>query len=155
LVITGSWDQGNGWNNRWATAKIFQWYQILSPRIDLSVDSVAFDKSNHILYVGIHQTFQIWFFAPLAYKAEVDLTTKLGLVQNGRKYYIQSQNDLYQVNEWTKFWWFGIWRLVWIWQALSLIACIIMAYILTAISWLEESWKVGDMKSLPANRKSE
>lgn len=67
-------------NNRHAILRIFQWYKILSPHIELEVQSVgtpisihasyihtvllnysiAFDEQKLLLYVTIHQVFAIW-----------------------------------------------------------------------------------------------
>ena len=81
---------------------------------------IAFDEQNMLLYVSIHQLFKIWV-VPF-YSAPVNLTTVLTLTNepgtnqstlNGeeknrleegpKKYYIQSQNDLYQTSELIKF----------------------------------------------------
>ncbi|KAF2671150.1 hypothetical protein BT63DRAFT_438667 [Microthyrium microscopicum] len=43
FVRTGSWDLGNGLNSRWAISKVYRWYKILSPTIDVVVVSVAVD----------------------------------------------------------------------------------------------------------------
>ena len=63
-----------------------------------------------MLYLNITQVFKIWFIP--FYAATVNLTTVLHLIQGSRtrrtvpnndKYYIQSQEDLYQVDEFVKF----------------------------------------------------
>merc|ERR1711881_690777 len=58
---------------------------------------------------------------PLGYKANVNLVTKLSLEHEAAegKYYIKEQNDLYQTDEFAKFVWFGIWRVVMLWEPLS------------------------------------
>ena len=106
----------------------------------------AYDSTNLLLYVGITQVFAIWF-VPF-HSAKVNLTTVLQL-QYGKslnrpyaasssapnKYYIQSQNDLYQVTEWLKFISIvGIaTRLVMLWQWLATLACIVGAVVGTPI----------------------
>ena len=63
-----------------------------------------------MLYLNITQVFKVWFIP--FYAATVNLTTVLQLIQGSRtrrtvpesdKYYIQSQEDLYQVDEFVKF----------------------------------------------------
>jgi hypothetical protein len=151
FVRTGSWDLGNGFTSRWAMAQVYRWYKIMSPQIALDVTSVAYDKTNTILYVGVEQSFRIFPIAPLGYRADVSLTTKLLLQYNEQdsKYYIKSQDDLYQTTEFSKFVWFGIWRLVWVWQFLSTVICLLLAYLGAPISWLEERYQVGEVKNLP------
>lgn len=104
---------------------IFRWYKILSPKIELEIESVgqfvqmiqhykppdflaAFDSQNLILYVTLHQLFKI-FFLPRFMASRAQLTTKLTLRrtilegQSTAKYLIVEQNDLYQVNQFLKF----------------------------------------------------
>lgn len=109
--------------------------QILSPTIELQINSVAYDSSKLILYVNISQIFRIWFI-PLIY-APVTLTTVLQLWQDPAtaKYCITSQNDLYQVNEFVKFIWPGGFIVVWIWQLTATMLCLAGALIFWPISW--------------------
>lgn len=93
---TGSFE-----GSRWLIHAIFRWYKVLSPKIDLTVNSVALDETNLTLYVNISQIFSIWLIP--FHRAPVNLTTVLQLVRKQRKYYIQSQNDLYQVDQFIKF----------------------------------------------------
>ena len=145
LCRTGNWDYGQGWNSRWAMSRIYRSYKILSPVIELDVTSVAFDKANNILYAGVKQRFRIWALAPLGYKADVELVTKLKLVHDEieGKFYIQEQEDLYQTTEWIKFAWFGLWRLVWVAHLLAMVVCILMAALGAPVSYLEERFEVG------------
>jgi hypothetical protein len=148
FVRTGSWSQGDGWNSRWVISRIYRWYKILSPVIKLNVHSVAFDKTNNILYVSITQTFRIFALIPLGYKANVGLVTKLRLshVETG-KYYIQEQEDLYQTTEFTKFLWGGIFLVVIAFQYFSLVACILLSYVGLPVSLIEERLQIGDLKA--------
>ncbi|KAK5956782.1 hypothetical protein OHC33_002270 [Knufia fluminis] len=66
-------------NSRWATLKIYQWYKIMSPNIDLEVRSVTFNEENLKLYVDIHQHFRAWIIP--FYDAGVYLTTVLQLAE--------------------------------------------------------------------------
>ncbi|PGG96004.1 hypothetical protein AJ79_09771 [Helicocarpus griseus UAMH5409] len=72
LCRTGSFE-----GSRWLIVQIYRFYKIMSPRIDLDVHSVAFDKSNLTLYVTVSQLFRI-FIIPF-YKANVRLTVVLTL----------------------------------------------------------------------------
>jgi len=139
---------------------IYRWYKIMSPHIALRIDSVAFDKHAMLLYVSMHQTFSIQFLP--FHKSHVSLTTVLHLTQlqpfptqisqhevkitqrtDGRsKYYITSQNDLYQTSEFVKFVlpWFGLGTIgVMLWQFVATIVCIMGAVIGWPITWLEEN----------------
>ncbi|RMY76489.1 hypothetical protein D0863_01911 [Hortaea werneckii] len=82
---------------------IFRWYKIMSPKIDLQVNSVAYDEANLILYLTITQTFAIWFIP--FHRSPVTLTTVLHLTRSpsSKKYLIKSQNDLYQVDQFVRF----------------------------------------------------
>lgn len=99
---------------------------------------LAFDASSLTLYVSISQTFRI-FVIPL-YAAPVNLITVLKLEHNKakEKYYIQSQNDLYQTNDFVRFFWPGGWLVVWLWQVVATLVCYVLAFICQPISWIEE-----------------
>ncbi|KAK4150928.1 hypothetical protein C8A00DRAFT_36462 [Chaetomidium leptoderma] len=56
---------------------IFRWYKILSPKIDLEVESCALDERTNTLYLHIFQIFSIWFIP--FYRAPVRLVTVLHL----------------------------------------------------------------------------
>ena len=146
-------------NSRWLIIQIYRWYKILSPHIELSVDSVAFDSQNMLLYVGIHQLFKIQLIP--YYAAPVKLTTVLTLTHDpaglGRaprrlereeprslssKYYIQSQNDLYQTSEFVKFavpWGFGI-TAVMFWHFFATLMCVVGATVFSPVTWIEQWW---------------
>jgi len=123
-------------NSRWAIWMIYRWYKILSPRIILDVECDEFNQESKILFVDIHQIFSI-FFVPF-YKSDVRLTTKLGLVQStgDNKYYIKSQEDLYQLNEVVKFFWPGGATIVWFWQIFATFLCIVGALMLAPVTWM-------------------
>ena len=115
-----------------------------------------------ILYVSVHQTFRIQF-VPF-YKAQPSLVTKLqlthardagldpsyaGVVKRApgststlaQKYYIQSQNDLYQTDEFIKFvlpWGIGS-TVVTIWQIFATFLCILGAMTLWPLTWAREN----------------
>ncbi|KAN0105071.1 hypothetical protein V8E51_010816 [Hyaloscypha variabilis] len=125
-------------NSRWVIWMIYRWYKILSPRIVLHVECDEFNQKSSILFVDIHQIFSL-FFVPF-YKSNVHLTTKLQLVHhaNDGKYYIQSQEDLYQLNEVVKFFWPGGATIIWLWQLFATALCIVGALLLAPVTWVEQ-----------------
>ncbi|KAH8724403.1 hypothetical protein GQ44DRAFT_617971, partial [Phaeosphaeriaceae sp. PMI808] len=149
---TGNWS-----HSLWLMAGIYRWYKIMSPRIDLQVKSVAFDQSNLILYVQIFQVFRIWFIP--FYCAPVDLTTVIQLRRNDGddKYYIYEQNDLYQVDQFVKFLVPGSWVLVYAWQIGASVFCLVGAWVLRPVTWVEEwwGWGVGNNEALEGQRRLE
>jgi len=99
----------------------------------------AYDSSNLILYVNMSQVFRLWIIP--FYAAKASFTTVLRLRQNqlDQKYYIQSQDDLYQVNEWVRFIWPGGPLLVWLWQTFATLFCLLGAVFFLPVSWFEET----------------
>lgn len=99
---------------------------------------IEFNQKSQIIFVEIHQIFSI-FFVPF-YKSNVHLTTKLRLVQSldDNKYYIKSQEDLYQSNEVVKFFWPGGATILWFWQISATGLCILGALLLAPMTWLEQ-----------------
>ena len=89
-------------------------------------------------------------FIPLGYKANVNLVTKLSLEHEAAegKYYIKEQNDLYQTDEFAKFVWFGIWRVVMLWQLFSMVVCVFAAAVGAPVTYVEEKMQVGDVQKL-------
>ncbi|KAI7215926.1 hypothetical protein KC333_g5161 [Hortaea werneckii] len=123
---------------------IFKWYKIMSPKIDLQVNSVAYDEANLILYLNITQTFAIWFIP--FHRSPVNLTTVLHLTRSpsssSNKYLIKSQNDLYQVDQFVRFflpWGMGT-TLVSLWHAWATFFCVVLAWIFAPFLRLEEAW---------------
>lgn len=112
----------------------------MSPHIDLTVNSVAMDEQNLIVYINMSQVFRIWLLP--FYAAPVNLTSVVRLTQHkpSKKYYIISQNDLYQVNEWIKFVWFGGAPIAWLWQILATFLSLLGAVLLFPISLIEERY---------------
>ena len=117
---------------------------------------IAYDAKTLQLYVSIHQVFRI-FIIPF-FSAPVRLVTVLQLVSTAEhdshaptqtakpKYLIASQNDLYQVNEFVKF--FSLARIVWlgvlVFQFMATAACVIGAVLGSPISWVEENMLGGN-----------
>jgi hypothetical protein len=153
---------------------IYRFYKILSPRIDLQIKSVAFDETHLKLYVTSSQLFSI-FVIPF-YLAPVTLTTVLTLTDDPgkyrgytsadeyhpqdetssrgdggekKKYWIASQEDLYQTTEFVKFFMpFGIGSFfVFFWHLFATAGCVLGAYLLWPITYFEEkriSLPLGD-----------
>ncbi|KAK3339302.1 hypothetical protein B0H65DRAFT_531358 [Neurospora tetraspora] len=65
-------------NSRELIQYIYKWYKILSPKIDIEVESAVFDQRLSLLYVNIAQTFSIWFLP--FHKSPVRLVSVLHLV---------------------------------------------------------------------------
>ncbi|KAL4908601.1 hypothetical protein BDW74DRAFT_175283 [Aspergillus multicolor] len=132
--------------SRWGVKKIYQWYKIMSPHIDLEVRSIAFDKENLKLYISMFQVFSIWVVpfhvAPVTLTSVLDLSTDPGdgREDDGKKrYYIQKQEDLYQTSEFIKFvvpW--GGHALVLMWHAFATLFSILSVYVLYPVMWAEE-----------------
>ncbi len=108
------------------------------------IDFLAYDEHNLILYVNISQTFAIWFIP--FHRSPVTLTTVLQLVRGHSlnslpywhcfarrtgKYYIFSQNDLYQVDQFVKFflpWGIGT-LVIGVWHWFATLVCVLGAWI--------------------------
>ncbi|KAK3186674.1 hypothetical protein K4F52_004420 [Lecanicillium sp. MT-2017a] len=139
-------------NSLWVLLGIYRWYRTMSPRIDISIDSTAFDEKSGLLYVTIRQRFSVW--AIPFYSVAVKLVTVLELVKQTtrdtrpgaespeleaedasggpakERYFIASQEDLYQMNEALHFIMPGFGRQVWtIWQLVSTVICVILSLI--------------------------
>jgi hypothetical protein len=113
----------------------------------------AFDEANLILYVTIFQVFRIWLIP--FYYAPVTLTSVLTLEHDEQdgKYYIASQNDLYQVDQWIRFVAPGGWVLVHLWHYWAMFFCLLGAIVLRPISLLEERWGMGSSGEVEWDRK--
>ncbi|KAJ5621636.1 hypothetical protein N7528_006419, partial [Penicillium herquei] len=131
--------------SRWYVLKIFQWYKIMSPRIEIEIHSVAFDEANLKLYVHMSQIFSIWL-VPF-HVAPVTLTTVLDLTNDSSQsdsdqtlYYIKRQEDLYQTSEFVKFLLphVGHW-VVSIWHLMATFFCVLGTMLLWPMLWLEEN----------------
>ncbi|KAF2147336.1 uncharacterized protein K452DRAFT_261770 [Aplosporella prunicola CBS 121167] len=137
---------------------VYRWYKIMSPRIDMRINSVAYDPTTLLLYVHISQVFRIW--AIPFYAAPVSLVTVLHLAYSapdshssavaaaegaalaarepGGRYYIAAQNDLYQVSEFVRFVWPGGFLVVWLWQLVATFFCVLGALLLWPVTLVEE-----------------
>ncbi|KAI8963815.1 hypothetical protein F5Y11DRAFT_130649 [Daldinia sp. FL1419] len=139
-------------NSRQLVFYIYQWYRILSPDIQLTIDSTSFDKNKNLLYVTLRQTFTLWFVPFSLWQANVKLVTVLELQQlstdkndrplldqtpttadgdqaSGSKfpklYFIKGQQDHYQVEDFLKF--IAPWgaSILWMtWQLYATLICV-------------------------------
>tara|TARA_R110002003_G_scaffold63_7_gene5855 strand:- start:16772 stop:17128 length:357 start_codon:yes stop_codon:yes gene_type:complete len=87
----------------------------------------------------------------------VRLTTVLRLQYNraDHKYYIRSQEDLYQVDQFVRFLVPGLWVLVMLWQLLASLMCVVGAALGTPVSMVEEwyGWGSGNDGALEGQRR--
>ncbi|KAF2767667.1 hypothetical protein EJ03DRAFT_315459 [Teratosphaeria nubilosa] len=125
---------------------ILRWYKIMSPQIDIHINSIAFDETNLILYVNCSQVFAIWFLP--FHRSPVTLTTVLNLTRTNpaasptarSTYLITSQNDLYQVDQFVRF--FAPWGIgditILMWHAIATTFCVVLAFVFTPFSVLEQ-----------------
>lgn len=127
-------------NSRYLVERIYRWYKILSPKISMTVHSKTFDTSNMVMYVGITQVFKIW--AIPFHHSEVSLVTVLHLEQGrDRRYYISSQNDLYQTDQWPRFLPFVrlfAWMIPLV-QLFATLVCVVSSYAFAPVTWLEQN----------------
>ena len=56
-----------------------------------------------------------------------------------KKYYIRSQNDLYQINEIVRYFWVGGFLVVWVWQFFATLVCLLAATLFWPVTWFEEN----------------
>ncbi|KAE8152841.1 hypothetical protein BDV25DRAFT_137514 [Aspergillus avenaceus] len=144
-------------NSRWVVKKIYQWYKIMSPRIEMRVHSVALDKPNLKLYVTMSQVFTIWIIP--FHIARVTLTTVLDLTtdptgsslpsgpkRGKEKYYISKQEDLYQTSEFVKFILphVGYWIVVGM-HAFATVFCVLGVFLWAPFVFLEERGLLGGL----------
>ncbi|KAF1809434.1 hypothetical protein P152DRAFT_476563 [Eremomyces bilateralis CBS 781.70] len=135
-------------DSRWIILAIYRWYKVLSPRIDLSIQSVGYDAPNLRLYVTVHQIFRLWF-VPF-YKAPVTLVTVLDLAKVEKKYRIQQQEDLYQTDKFISFvpLFPGGSLVVMACQYFAALFCVVGAMVLRPFTWLAENRYPGGWKGV-------
>lgn len=96
-------------NSREVLLGIYQWYRILSPRVEGVVKSVTYDEDENVLFVQVEQKFHIWFSpfkpAPAKYANNAEptmiltslysLLVRLTLRNVNDLHFISSQEDFY------------------------------------------------------------
>ncbi len=107
----------------------------------------VYDQKQQILYVSISQIFS-FFFVPF-YAPKVNFVTVLHLSHDtdNKKYYVESQKDLYQLNEFVKFVWPGGATVLLLWQWMNVLLSIAGALALAPMTWFEE--RVSERKRDP------
>ncbi|KAF8966142.1 hypothetical protein BDZ97DRAFT_1756841 [Flammula alnicola] len=83
----------SGPNSRNAVLGVYQWYRVLSPRIDIKLESIVFDSTQNLLYLEGVQWFKL-FFLPIT-PAPARLIIRLTLRKQDGLYYISQQEDFY------------------------------------------------------------
>ncbi|KAF9442709.1 hypothetical protein P691DRAFT_810225 [Macrolepiota fuliginosa MF-IS2] len=84
----------SGPNSRKTVLGIYQWYRVLSPHINLTVNSVVWDPQHNYVFLDIVQWFKL-FFLPIG-PAPARLCVRLTLRrEESGLYYIAMQEDFY------------------------------------------------------------
>jgi hypothetical protein len=106
----------------------------------ISWPSKAYNSSTLRIYAEVHQILRNGLVPFL--KADVNLLVVLDLVHDKKRevYLIQSQNDLYQVNEVGKFFPLAGWIFPLLWQILGTFFSVLGALLLWPITWFEERY---------------
>ncbi|KAI9823853.1 MAG: hypothetical protein M1826_007599 [Phylliscum demangeonii] len=140
-------------NSRWAIWRIYRWYKILSPRIEITINGIAFDQDHSRLYVDISQIFSPWYLP--FYRAHPRLVAVIDLEYNEQRrlYFIKRQNDLYQVDEFVKFLWPAGWVVVLAWQFYNTFLSILAASLFWPLSWWEEKRQAHSAKAITSSQK--
>ncbi|KAF8906970.1 hypothetical protein CPB84DRAFT_1704369 [Gymnopilus junonius] len=86
-----------GPNSRESVLGIYQWYRVLSPHIDIGIESVVWDPKQNVLYVEGVQWFKL-FFLPIK-PAPARLVIRLTLRKKSGLYYISQQEDFYHTED--------------------------------------------------------
>ncbi|KAI0529869.1 hypothetical protein GGR58DRAFT_281477 [Xylaria digitata] len=150
-------------NSRSLIHLIYQWYKIMSPTIQLEVESTAFDKKANSLYATVRQTFTVWVIPFSLWQANVKLVCLLdpellpvrennqpllprtesaheysnnnSATSPRRRYFIRGQQDHYQLNDVLKFIApFGVPALYYLWQLFATFLSVIGAALLWPVT---------------------
>ena len=123
-------------NSRWVIQQIYLWYKTLSPTVRVEIQSTVYDQKSQMVYISMHQYFSLFFERPFGYVGKIPLVTVLHLKKDDitDRFYIHSQEDHYQPEEFLKFFLPGGHYLVEWWQGFNAIACVVGALLLTP--WL-------------------
>ncbi|EIM84830.1 uncharacterized protein STEHIDRAFT_99669 [Stereum hirsutum FP-91666 SS1] len=84
-------------NSRESVIGIYQWYRIMSPKIELEVNSVSYDKEKGKVFLDVTQKFHIRFNPLPATPAR--LSVHLSLREENGLYYIALQEDFYHPDD--------------------------------------------------------
>ncbi|KAH9975057.1 hypothetical protein BGW80DRAFT_1299913 [Lactifluus volemus] len=86
-----------GPNSREGILGIYQWYRVMSPRMEVIVDKITYDAEKSILFLDVIQVFHIRF-SPLP-PARTRLFSRLTLRNESGRYYITFQEDFYHPDD--------------------------------------------------------
>ncbi|KZV98816.1 hypothetical protein EXIGLDRAFT_287273 [Exidia glandulosa HHB12029] len=84
----------SGQSSRDTVLRVYQWYRIMSPTLELTIDERVMDEARNIIYLQVTQTFHIRW-SPFKPKP-ARLLVKIHLVQDGQLWFIKRQEDFYQ-----------------------------------------------------------
>lgn len=131
-------------NSRWVISLIYRWYKILSPQIIIHIDSIEHEQKSNTIYCELRQEFSK-IFVPF-YRNSAHLTTKLILhyEEHEGKYYIKTQEDLYQPDQLIRYFFPGGSALILLFQYFAAYFCVIGALILAPITWFEQKISEGE-----------
>ncbi|KAF8197124.1 hypothetical protein BJ912DRAFT_954843 [Pholiota molesta] len=87
----------SGPNSRDTVLGIYQWYRILSPKIDIQVESIVFDSDQNVIYLEGVQWFKL-FILPFK-PAPARLIVRLTLRKQEGLFYISEQEDFYHTDD--------------------------------------------------------
>ncbi|KAJ3566222.1 hypothetical protein NP233_g7133 [Leucocoprinus birnbaumii] len=88
----------SGPTSRKTVLGIYQWYRVLSPHIEVQVNSVVWDSEHGYMFLDIQQWFKL-FFVPVRPKPS-RLCTRLTLrKEDDGLYYISMQEDFYHPDD--------------------------------------------------------
>lgn len=104
------------------------------------MNRTAYDETRLMLYLNISQVFSLWMIP--FHHANVTLTTELQLVRSSNKYYIQSQNDLYQNDQLIRFFMpFGLGEFVThMYQYSSTMMCVLGSFLLAPATHIQQNF---------------
>ncbi|KAH6902589.1 hypothetical protein BKA70DRAFT_1567719 [Coprinopsis sp. MPI-PUGE-AT-0042] len=89
----------SGPNSRDTLLKVYQWYRILSPKVEVNINNIVYDSQRETLYLDLTQSFKL-FFIPFS-PAPARLLTWLQLRKIDNLYYISEQEDFYHTLSFT------------------------------------------------------
>ncbi|KAF2279558.1 uncharacterized protein EI97DRAFT_371470 [Westerdykella ornata] len=135
-------------NSRFLIHAIYRWYKVMCPGVEITVNSVAFDEENLILYVSLTETLRSRLLP--FYRTPVSMVAVIRLEYHppNNKYYIKSKNNLYQQDQLVKFIPLipGLPLLVMMMQYLGTVVALFMALLLLPVTVVKELWSSQGMR---------
>lgn len=87
-----------GPNSRKTVLGIYQWYRVLSPHIDLRVNSVVWDPEHDYMFLDIAQWFKLFWLPIKPAPSRLCVRLTLRREEDGL-YYIAKQEDFYHTDD--------------------------------------------------------